>query len=95
MFFVFAIAAFIAGAFGAFAGVVFPILATIENVRRARRGDRRHVSLTPLIGTIFGTFAVLLAPIGSIGWRAKWAWMPFVIEVAVYLACNTTFAKSR
>lgn len=95
MFFVFAAAAFIAGLFAALVGVVFPIAATVENMRRARRGDRSHVSLTPLIGTIFGTFAVLSAPVGSIGARAKWAWMPLAIEVAVYLACGAAFAKLR
>jgi hypothetical protein len=68
-------------------------MATVENVRRARRNDPRHVSLTPIVGTIFGTFAVLLAPVGSsIGSRAMWAWMPLATEVVVYLACALVFA---
>jgi hypothetical protein len=93
--FVFATAAILAGAFAAFAAIVFPIAATVENVRRARRGDKRHVSLVPLVGTIFGAFAVLLAPIGSMGDRAKWVWVPLLVEVVVYVACASIFAKMR
>lgn len=48
------------------------------------RNEDRNVSGTPLVGSIAGTLAVLLAPIGTFRDRVVWAWVPLALEVALY-----------
>jgi hypothetical protein len=67
--------------------LVVRIGATIANARRARSGDTRHVSATPVIGSVIGFIAVLIAPVGSFLERLRWSWLPLAIEVAVLGLC--------
>ena len=65
--------------------IVVPIGAFVANRALVLRNEDRHVSATPIVGSIAGTLAVLLAPIGTIRERAVWAWVPITLEVTVYV----------
>jgi hypothetical protein len=65
--------------------VVIPVCAALEMRSRALRHEGGGVSLTPVVGTIAGFLAILLAPVGTIRERVVWFWVPLASEVAVLL----------
>jgi hypothetical protein len=65
--------------------VMVPILALLAN--RSLVLQDRHLSTTPVVGTILGSLAVVLAPIGTLHDRLAWSWVPFAVEVGVFGLC--------
>ncbi|MEJ7733014.1 MAG: hypothetical protein WKG00_27930 [Polyangiaceae bacterium] len=76
---------------GLVSAVVVRVAATVANHRLATRGEDGHVSSTPLVGSILGFVAILLAPVGTISQRIRWAWVPLALEVTVALGCGLAF----
>ncbi len=70
-----------------FSAVVGPISAVVIVRRRWRSGDRRGISGTPIVGSVLGFVAILVAPLGSIGARLAWSWVPLAVEVSVLGLC--------
>jgi hypothetical protein len=62
-----------------------PIGAFTANRTLVLRNEDRHVSTTPIVGTVAGTLAVLVAPIGTAGDRLIWSWLPLGVEATLYL----------
>jgi hypothetical protein len=69
------------------AAVVAPIAAILTIRRHAKRGEERGVSTMPLVGSVLGFVAILLARLGSITARLRWSWLPLAIEATVVTLC--------
>jgi hypothetical protein len=69
------------------AAVVAPIAAILTVRRHAERGEERGVSTMPLVGSVVGFVAILLAPLGSVTARLRWSWLPLAIEATVVTLC--------
>ena len=67
--------------------VVVPVAALLANRRLTLRGEERHVSSVPIIGTIAGCLAIALLPIGTLRERFVWVWVPVAAETMVLAAC--------
>lgn len=48
---------------------------------QAKRPDRGHVSVAPLLGGVAGALALLITPLGTLEERAVWIWIPLVADV--------------
>ncbi len=72
------------GAVYVLSAIVVAVGAFLENRRLVLRNEDRHVSATPIVGSIAGTLAVLIAPVGALRDRAVWLWVPFAVEAALY-----------
>lgn len=64
-----------------------PILALLANRDRVLRGEDRHVSGLPVVGSLLGFLAVVVAPIGTLRERLAWAWVPLAVEATVFGLC--------
>jgi hypothetical protein len=73
-----------------FLAVVVPVIALLANRDLVLRNVDRHVSATPVVGTIIGFFALVLAPIGTLGQRIVWCWVPVASE-AIVLGCCVAY----
>jgi hypothetical protein len=82
-------------------GVIVPVAACLANRGKVLRGERGHVSTVPLVGSGVGFVAVLVAPIGTLGIRFAWSWMPLAIEATIFLVslaywrCSGLDAKAK
>ena len=65
-------------------GVVLPTAVLLANRRIVLANEDGHVSGIPFVGSILGLFALLLAPMGSLGERFAWSWVPFAAEAVVF-----------
>jgi hypothetical protein len=74
----------ILGVISVLLAVVVRVVATLETRRFVLRNEVRHVSGVPLVGSFFGFFAVLLAPMGTLTQRFAWSWVPLAVEVTVF-----------
>lgn len=63
--------------------VVVPILAFIANLRHVVRREDRHVSTTPVVGSVLGFLAVICLPIGPVRDRLAWSWAPLGVELVI------------
>ena len=63
--------------------VVAPVLVLLAKRRFIRNNEDRSVSGTPVLGSVLGFVAILLAPIRTIGDRLTWSWAPLAIEASV------------
>ncbi len=69
----------------AFLVVVVPFQVFVCAARATRRNEDRSFSLVPLVGSIAGAIAVLIAPVGDVRNRWPWALAPLGVEVIIVL----------
>ncbi len=81
---VLAVMSVLLGVFGFVSAVAIPIGAFFALRAMVLRGQRGHVPATPIVGTITGTIAILVAPAATFGERLRWSWVPIAVEVAIY-----------
>lgn len=70
-----------------FIAIAMPILVVVANRSHVRWNVDRNVSGLPIVGSILGLFALGTAPIGTLGERMAWCWVPLVLEVFVVGCC--------
>ena len=71
--------------FGILCAVLVPVGGIVEMRRRVLKAEAGGVSTCPLIGSVAGSLAVLVAPFGTLRSRVVWSWAPLAIEVSVLL----------
>lgn len=79
------IASLALASFGTLCAVLVPIGSILALRRHVLQDEDRGASNCPLVGSVAGFLAVVVAPIGTIGNRVVWAWAPLAIEVTVFL----------
>lgn len=79
----------------AFCAVFVPFAAMLTARGYVVRGEDKHCSTTPLIGSIAGVVAIVVAPLATFGARVVWIGSPLVLELGVLVLVGLVWRGLR
>lgn len=78
-----------------FCAVFVPFAAMLTARGYVVRGEDKHCSTTPLVGSIAGVVAILVAPLATLGARVVWVGSPLVLEFGVLVLVGLVWRVLR
>lgn len=74
--------------------VLVPVGNMLECRRIVLQNEDRGGSTCMSVGSVAGFLAIILAPVGTLGHRLLWSWVPLAIEASVVLLLTVSWIAS-